>query len=109
MSVGFPTVDGAGGAARPLAAVPEPRDGADSPFAAHLDDAEAGPPAEVQAEVRAALRAADRLHEMGRRLSFGQDERTGALRIEVRDLDGNVLRRVPPAEVFDFASGKVVG
>jgi hypothetical protein len=26
--------------------------------------------------------------------------------VEVRDLDGNVLRRVPPGEVFDFATGK---
>jgi hypothetical protein len=109
MSVGFPTVGGAGRAERPLAAVPEPQSSADAPFAAHLDEAEAGPPPEVQAEVRAAARAADRLNEQGRRLSFERDEQTGALRIEVRDHHGNLLRRVPPAEVFDFATGKVVG
>lgn len=108
MSVGFPTVGGSG-AGRPLAAVPESHSGTESPFASHLDEAESGPPPEVQAEVRAAVRAADHLHELGRQLSFERDERTGALQIEVRDLNGNVLRRVPPAEVFDFASGKVVG
>ncbi len=110
MSFGFPTVGGAGGAKRPPAAVPGPQSSTEPSFAEHLGGAVgSGPPPEVQAEVRAAARAADRLHELGRRLSFEHDERTGRLRIEVRDLEGNVLRRVPPTEVFDFATGKVVG
>jgi hypothetical protein len=108
MSVGFPSVGGAGRAERPLAAVPEPQATTES-FAEHFDAAvEAGPPPEVRAEVQAALRSADRLQEQGRRLHFEHDSQTGDLRIELRDLEGNVLRRVPPAEVFDFATGKVV-
>jgi uncharacterized FlaG/YvyC family protein len=65
------------------------------------------PPPEVRAEVQAAARCADQLHRLGRQLRFEQDDESGRIRIEVRDLDGNVLRRVPPTEVFDFASGKV--
>lgn len=109
MSVGFPTVGGAGRAERPLAAVPEPQPSTESSFAERFDAAiEAGPPPEVRAEVQAAVRSADRLQEQGRRLHFEHDPQTGDLRIELRDLEGNVLRRVPPAEVFDFATGKAV-
>jgi flagellar protein FlaG len=46
---------------------------------------------------------------MGRELRFERDEGSGRIRVEVRDLDGNVLRRVPPTEIFDFAEGKVTG
>jgi flagellar protein FlaG len=109
MSVGFPTVGGAGRAERALAAVPEPKPTPESSFAERFDAAvEAGPPPEVRAEVQAALRSADRLREQGRRLHFEHDPQTGDLRIELRDLEGNVVRRVPPAEVFDFAAGKAV-
>jgi hypothetical protein len=109
MSVGFPTVGGAGRAERPLAAVPDPRATSESSFAEHFDAAvEAGPPPEVRAEVQAALRSADRLQEQGRRLHFEHDPQTGDLRIELRDVEGNVLRRVPPGEVFDFATGQVM-
>jgi hypothetical protein len=109
MSVGFPTVGGAGGAERPLAAVPDPRPTNEPSFAERFDAAtEAGPPPEVRAEVQAALRRADRLQEQGRRLHFDHDPRTGELRIELRDAGGRALRRVPPGEVFDFATGKAV-
>jgi flagellar protein FlaG len=64
------------------------------------------PPPEVSAEVRAAARAATRLHELGRELSFRQSA-NGNLLVELRDLDGNVLRTVAPTEVFDFAEGRV--
>lgn len=110
MSAGIPIVGGAGRPERPLAAAPEPRVSAETPFAERIAAATAadGPPPEVHAEVRAAARAADRLHEMGRQLHFKRDHESGEIRIEVRDLDGNVLRRVPPTEVFDFATGKVI-
>lgn len=110
MSVGFPTVGGAGRPERPLSAVPAPRAIHETSFAEHFDGAaESGPPPEVQAEVKAAARCADRLQEQGRQLRFEHDSQTGELRIELRDLEGNTLRRVPPAEVFDFASGQAVG
>lgn len=109
MSVGFPTVGGAGGTERPLAAVPEPRSTTEPSFADHIEAAtEGGPPPEVRAEVQAALRSADRLQEQGRRLHFDHDPHTGELRIELRDAEGRALRRVGPGEVFDFATGKAV-
>ncbi len=66
-------------------------------------DVPASPPPEVLEAMDAAGRAARELHEQGRELRFvsGDD----GLRIELCDLDGNVLRTVPPGEVLDVASG----
>ena len=109
MTVGFSRIEGPG----PVQPAPEPptagargSDGAD--FARDLAAAGApsSPPPEVGAEVRAAARAAARLHELGRELRFEQDD-DGRIRVELRDRDGNVLRAVPTAEIFDFAQGTV--
>lgn len=106
------TVDGIG----PLRPVPDPpgprrraANGTGGPaFAQELAGAKvaSGPPPEVGDEVRAAARAAANLHDLGRELRFerGAD---GSLRVELRDLQGNVLRTVAPTEVLDFAAGKV--
>ncbi len=108
MSVGFPPVGGASQAGN----VPEPdrelpTKGGD--FAANLERASAAePPPEVQAEVRAAARCANHLYEMGRRLSFELDSDSGRIRVEVRDLDGNVLRRIPLTEALEIAAGAPV-
>lgn len=110
------TVDGIG----PLRPVPDPpgprrraADGVqDGPaFASELAGARsaagpAGPPPEVGDEVRAAARAAANLHDLGRELRFERGD-DGSLRVELRDLKGNVLRTVAPTEVLDFAAGKV--
>jgi Ser/Thr protein kinase RdoA (MazF antagonist) len=111
MSVNFSKIDGPW----PVGPVPEPRrngngagaaKGAD--FARDLSVASAlpSPPPEVGAEVQDAARAAARLHELGRELRFGQGD-DGRLQVELRDHDGNVLRQVPTAEIFDFAAGTV--
>ena len=108
---GIPTVGGTGGAQRPQPTAPEPRTTTKTTFSNHLGPAGASaeqPPPEVQAEVRAALRAADRLHDLGRRLSFSHDESSGRIGIEIRDLDGKLLREVPVGEVFEFAAGSRV-
>lgn len=107
---GIPIVGGSGGALRPQAAT-GPQPATKTTFAEHLEPETAAasqPPPEVRAEVQAALRAADRLQGLGRQLRFEPDEATGRVRIEVRDLDGNVLRQVPAGEVFDFADGRRV-
>ena len=113
MSASFPIVGG--GPEPPLGTHPEQRTRAagEASFAERMEAARAAttlaePPPEVRAEVQAAARCADQLHKLGRQLRFEQDE-SGRIRIEVRDLDGNVLRRVPPSEVFDFATGKANG
>jgi hypothetical protein len=46
------------------------------------------------------------LHELGRELRFDQGD-DGRIQVELRDTDGNTLRSVPTAEIFDFAEGKV--
>lgn len=111
MSVSFDKIDGPG----PVNPVPEPpRGGNGSPgakgadFARDLAAASAAPspPPEVSAEVQGAARAAARLHELGRELRFEHGD-DGRLRVELQDRDGNVLRQVPTAEIFDFAAGKV--
>jgi len=111
MSVSFNKIDGPW----PVSAVPDPHRNGDGAhraegagFARELSNvaAIAGPPPEVSAEVRAAARAAARLHELGRELRFDQGD-DGRLRVELRDHDGNVLREVPTGEVFDFAAGTV--
>lgn len=113
MSASFPIVGGGAGPVRGLA--PEQRTPAaeSGSFVQRLEASKAmiaaDVPAEVRDEVQAAARCADQLHRLGRQLRFEQDDASGRIRIEVRDLDGNVLRTVPPAELFDFASGKVTG
>jgi FlaG protein len=109
MSAGIHIVGGVGRTEPPLAPPPRPP-AARVDFAGQLGPARegSGPPPEVEAEVQAAARAAVRLHEIGRQLRFSRDEESGKIVVEVRDLDGNVLRRVPPSEVFDFASGRTV-
>lgn len=67
----------------------------------------AAPPPEVLAEVREAARCAQRLYEQGRELRFERDGR-GRICAELRDLRGDVIRRVPLAEALDVARGAEV-
>jgi hypothetical protein len=46
------------------------------------------------------------LYERGRELHFDMAE--GRLRIELRDLDGNVLKTIPPSAALEIAGGKAV-
>jgi hypothetical protein len=71
----------------------------------------ASPPAEVLDAIDAAGRVARELHAQGRELRFtppapGSGER---VRIELRDLDGHVLRTIPPSELLDVATGGWAG
>lgn len=111
MSVRFDKID----SPLPVRPTPEPQRGGDgasrsegADFARDLATASTvpSPPPEVSAEVRDAARAAAHLHQLGRELRFAHGD-DGRLRVELRDHDGNVLRRVPTGEVFDFAAGKV--
>jgi flagellar protein FlaG len=79
-------------------------------FAASLDAAvnvstlPASPPPGVLEEMSEAARVAEELHAQQRELHF---EQTGAGRVivQVRDLDGNVIRTIPPARALEIASG----
>lgn len=63
------------------------------------------PPPEVLEQIQVAGQVAEELHARGRELRFSNDSRTGQLVIEVRDLDGKVLSRIPPTEAMAIASG----
>jgi len=88
-------------APRSRAAAPE-----DSVTLTHGDLPDSPPP-EVLDAMSTAGRVARELHDSGRELRFtppapGED---GRVTIQLRDLDGNVLRTIPPSELLDVATG----
>ena len=66
------------------------------------------PPPEVLDEVAAARDRAAELAASNRELHFHEDEETGRVIIQVRDLAGNVLRTIPPSEALAVMSGAPV-
>jgi hypothetical protein len=66
------------------------------------------PPAPTP-EARAMVdRASERIQEMvkqNRELHFTRDPNSHRVVIEVRDLEGNVLKTIPPAKALDILSG----
>jgi flagellar protein FlaG len=70
-----------------------------------VGDVPPAPPAEVRAQVDRAAEIAHQLAAANRELHFSKDEHTGRVVIQVRDLDGNVIRTIPPSHVLDVMSG----
>jgi FlaG protein len=89
-------------------------------FAAHMERASApagdvavislppSPPPEVLDEVAAARDRAAELAANNRELHFRKDEATGRVIVQVRDLQGNVIRTIPPSEALSVMSGEPV-
>jgi flagellar protein FlaG len=93
--------------ARPAAASPEAAEKARN-FDTVLGDVPPAPPREVRAEVDRAAEIAADLAARNRELHFSTDKDTGRVVIQVRDLDGNVIRTIPPSRVLDVMSGTAV-
>lgn len=70
-----------------------------------VDGVPAAPPPELARQVDAATRRYDWLRENGRELRFEYDEDKGRVRVEVRNLEGRLLREIPPSAALDAASG----
>lgn len=70
-----------------------------------VGDVPPAPPAQVRAQVDRAAEIAHQLAAANRELHFSKDEHTGRVVIQVRDLDGNVIRTIPPSHVLDVMSG----
>jgi hypothetical protein len=91
------------GPARTAAARPA---AAGRPSAADSSDViPASPPPEVLAEVDAAWARAAQLAAENRELHFERDPATGRVVIQVRTLDGEVLRTIPPSGALDIMGG----
>jgi hypothetical protein len=71
-----------------------------------VDAIPASPPPEVVAEMLAAQRAIDEMHARGRTLHFAMDG--PRVRIEVQDLDGNVIKEIPPSRALEVSTGRAV-
>jgi hypothetical protein len=70
------------------------------------DAVPASPPPALREEILTAQRVIGELHARGRELHFEVTD--GRVRIEVRDLDGNVLKEIPPSRALEIAAGKEV-
>jgi hypothetical protein len=83
----------------PAAGAPVPRDRVELSGAVP-----AAPPEHVREEVARAAEVADELRREGRELRFRADEASGRVVIEVRALDGTVIREIPPSEALAVAA-----
>jgi len=68
----------------------------------------ASPPPEALAEVDAAWERAAQLAAENRELHFDTDPETGRVIIQVRTLDGEVLRTIPPSRALDVVGGSTL-
>jgi flagellar protein FlaG len=69
-----------------------------------VDTLPASPPDSVREEMFAAAKAADQLHAQARELHF-ETVGNGRVVVQVRDLDGNVIRTIPAGRALEVAAG----
>ena len=70
-----------------------------------LDSIPPAPTEEARQMVDRAAQVVDDLYKNHRELHFSVDKSTNRVVIEVRDLDGHVLKTIPPARALDVMSG----
>lgn len=96
----------------PAAAKRAAADPAGSQFAVPRHDAAliggipATPPPDALREVGRAAARAEELWREQRELHFAVDDESGRVIVQVRDLDGRVIRTIPPSEALDVMSGR---
>jgi flagellar protein FlaG len=69
-----------------------------------VDTIPASPPPDVLQEMQDAAKVAEKLRAMQRELHF-EPQPNGRVIVQVRDLDGNVIRTIPPSAALEVASG----
>jgi uncharacterized FlaG/YvyC family protein len=84
---------------------PQPTSKVESTDSVRLDTIPSQPPESLHAEMDRAAKRVDELKADGRELRFDRDKDTGRVVVQVRDLDGNVLRTIPPSKLLDVAAG----
>ena len=98
-------------AAGPLAGVAQAAAAADGGTAGAtaadtvLDPIPPAPTEEARRMVDRAAEVVDDLYKNNRELHFSVDKSTNRVVIEVRDLDGHVLKTIPPSRALDVLSG----
>jgi uncharacterized FlaG/YvyC family protein len=70
-----------------------------------LGEVPPAPTAEARQMVDKAAERVQELVKQNRELHFSRDEHSNRVVIEVRDLQGNVLKTIPPAKALDIMSG----
>ena len=68
----------------------------------------AQPPVDALREVDRAAARAEELWNDKRELHFEMDEDSGRVIVQVRDIDGRVIRTIPPSEALDIMSGRAL-
>ena len=66
----------------------------------------AQPPVDTLREVDRAAARAEELWSEKRELHFEPDQDSGRMIVQLRDLDGNVLRTIPPSEALRILSDR---
>ena len=74
--------------------------------AAEIGAIPAAPPVDALREVDRAAARAEELWNEQRELHFEMDEDSGRVVVQVRDLEGRVIRTIPPSEALDVLSGR---
>jgi flagellar protein FlaG len=87
--------------ARPVVKAPAAQDAA-------LLSLPAAPPTEVLDAVGAAAERAAELRAQNRELHFHKDKASGRVIVQVRDLEGHVIRTIPPSHALEVMSGAAV-
>ena len=70
-----------------------------------VGDVPPAPTPEARELVAKAAEVVQKMHANNRELHFSKDESSNRVVIEVRDLDGNVLKTIPPKKALDILSG----
>ena len=91
--------------ARPAAAGSAGRAGSTSAADSAELSLPAHPPTEVLDAIGAAAARAAELRADNRELHFSKDQATGRVIVQVRDLEGNVIRTIPPSSALEIMTG----
>jgi hypothetical protein len=75
--------------------------------AVNVNTLPASPPPRVLEEMHAASRVADQLRAQQRELHF-EAGGNGRVTVQVRDLEGNVIRTIDPVQALEIAGGAAV-
>ena len=70
-----------------------------------VGDVPPAPTPEARELVAKAAEVVEAMHKNNRELHFSRDEESNRVVIQVRDLDGKVLKTIPPSEVLNIMAG----